>query len=78
MGLIVGGGGVELSSASVEMSQQSLLVFLECWSIFAMGDGRIMGMDRASLLLAIGFGHQCQCQCLVVAVVVQKTAITTM
>ncbi len=42
-----------------------------------MGGGRIMELLRASLPLAIGFGHQCQCQRLVVAVVVQKTTINS-
>ncbi len=41
--------GVEQIGASVEISWQSLLVFDEWWSIVAMGDGRIMELERANL-----------------------------
>ncbi len=51
-----GGGGVELNSNSVNIAKQSLLVFVECWSIFSKGDRRIMELERASLLLSAG--HQ--------------------
>ncbi len=55
------GGWLNKTISVWKSPQLSLLVFLECWSITAMGTRRIMELERASLLLASRFGHQCQC-----------------
>ncbi len=69
--------GVELSGAIVEIAWQSLLLFMECWSVIETGGGRMTELERASLPLAIRFGHLCQCQRLAVAVMLQKTTINS-
>ncbi len=50
--------------------------FVECCSVLAMGDGRIMELERSSLLLAVRFGHQ-YWHLLVAVVVLKQTTINS-